>query len=172
MKRFAVLIFLFAVLFSGCDVKVDVKDVFKLPIKITATLEGNEGVFISEILSEQSIVTFEESHVLSGTTLVFTEDGNTATVSDVFTRSIKDGTFPVQETFIKAIRLLSSTESDVIYENGRIRYTIDEMTILVYYDENNDSVTRIETEEGTRRFVFIIASIESYDTQSQSGRIA
>ena len=172
MKRFLVFIFLLTIVLSGCEITPDVSDTLSFPIKITASLDGSEGQFTADFSAEECSVTFGENHVLSGAVLRFTEDGNTASVGDIFTRSIKKGTFPAQETFVKAIYLLSSTETEGIYENGKMVYAIDEMKILVYYDERNDSITRIETEEGRGRFAFVIASLESYDTQSKSGRIS
>ncbi len=157
---------LFATIFCGCLTQSEPKDLLTIPISITATLDGNNAKFTVDIFENGSDIIFGEEHALSGTEIHFRTDGNTATVGDIFTRDIKNGTFPAQEALIKAVRLLSSTDITGIEEESRTRYTIDEMTILVYYDKKTDSITRIETEEGGRRFEFSIVSLEPHDTQS------
>ncbi len=167
MKKLIVAIsFLFTALFCGCLTQSEPKDLFKVPISITARLDGNNAEFTADVFESGSDIVFGSEHALSGTVIHFRDDGNTAVVGDIFTRDIKNGTFPAQETLIKAIRLLSSTDVTGVPDGERTRYTIDEMTILVYYDKKTDSVTRIETEEGEKRFAFVIASLEPHDTQS------
>lgn len=169
MKKFILfLLIILTLILSCCATQHEPADFFALPMTVSASLDGNGGQFLLDISEEECTVTFGDTHALSGTTIHFGSDGNTASVGDVFTRKIKNGTFPAQETLIKAIRLLASTETGGINEGDKTRYTIDEMKILVYYDENTDSITRIETEEGGRRFAFVIASLESHDTQSKS----
>ncbi|MBO5869780.1 MAG: hypothetical protein J6Q89_03415 [Clostridia bacterium] len=169
MKKFTLpFVIILSLILSCCATQHEPKDFFTLPISVSASLDGNGGQFSLDISEKECTVTFGDTHALSGTTLYFAKDGNTATVGDIFTRTIKNGTFPAQESLIKAIQLLASTETVGINEGDKTRYTIDEMKILVYYDENTDSITRIETEEGGRRFAFVIASLESHDTQSKS----
>ena len=157
-----------AAFFCSCLTENEPKNLFSVPISITATLEGNDAGFTAEILEKDSEIIFSDGHALSGTKIYFSEEGNTASVGDFFTRDIKNGTFPAQEALIKAVRLLSSADVKGVPNGERTRYAIDEMTIMVYYDENTDSITRIETEENGRRFDFSIVSLEPHDTQSNS----
>ena len=150
---------------SACIGSSQAKDSFALPLRIEASLEGSNALFAADIFEGGCDITFEGGHALEGTKLCFRTDGNSATVGDILTRDIKNGTFPAQEALIKAIRLLATTEiSGVAVENGT-RYTIDEMTIIVYHGENTDLPTGIETEEHGRRFEFSIASLEPYEAE-------
>ena len=165
MKRFiCVFIIIFVLMLSSCSQGSDPVDELSIPLKITAKLDGSDVIFTTAITEQESNVTFDESHSLSGTELHFSEDGNTAKSGD-FQKQVKNGTFPAQEAFIKAIRLLNGKDvlpTDI--ENGK-KYTIDEMTIMVYYDKDTKQLTGIGTEENGRRFDFIIVGREPYEVQ-------
>jgi hypothetical protein len=93
--------------------------------------------------------------------------GNAATNGD-FKRSVVEGIFPAQESLVKAIRALAETDiSGIETENG-VKYTIDEMTIMVYYDKSAKLITGIETEKDGRRFDFTVVGLEPYEGQSSS----
>ncbi len=163
-KGFFVFIFVFCLL-TSCSSDFDPKEELSLPLKISAKLEGSDVIFTAEISENGSNVTFDEAHSLSGTELHFSEDGNLAKSGD-FEKSVKDGTFPAQETLIRAIKAINETEAKGIdIENGK-KYTIDEMTIMVYYDKDTKHLTGIGTEESGRRFDFVIVGREPYEVQS------
>lgn len=166
MKRFlSVFVFVFCLFMSSCSQEFDPKKEFALPLKITAKLEGSDVIFTTDIRENGSDVTFDESHSLSGTELHFSEDGNTAKSGD-FEKNVKNGTFPAQEAFIKAIKALNNKDvKGTNIENGK-KYAIDEMTIMVYYDKDTKHLTGIGTEENGRRFEFIIVGREPYEIQS------
>lgn len=166
MKKYLfALVFVFCLLISSCSKEFDPKSELTLPLKITAKLEGSEVLFTAEISESASSVTFDESHSLSGTELYFSENINTARSGD-FEKNVKSGTFPAQEAFIKAIRGLSDSDTKgTAIENGK-KYTIDEMTVMVYYDRDTKLLTGIGTEENGRRFDFIIVGREPYEIQS------
>lgn len=169
MKRTIICFFLILfAFFYGCTENSEPKDAFSVPIKVEAMLDGSNSQFTADIFEGGCDIHFEEGHTLSGTVLKFRSEGNTATVGDTLTREVKKGTFPAQEALIKAVRLLSNTEAKGISDGQTTRYTIDEMTIIVYYNKNTDSINRIETEESGRRFGFSIASLEPYEAQSNS----
>ena len=137
-------------------------------MKIKASLKDSDSQFTADIFENGCDITFDESHPLSGTVLRFREDGNTASVGDIFTREIKNGTFPAQEALYKAVKLLSETDLSYLPAENGFKQTIDEMTIMVYYNEDTETVSGIETEENGRRFTFVFASIELYEAQSNS----
>lgn len=170
MKKLLIpLLIVLSIIFIGCSVQNEPADRFTLPLRITASLDGSEARFTADIFEGGCDIVFEEGHALSGTVLHLRPDGSTASVGKTLTRDIKNGTFPAQESLITAILFLSATEEKGVINENTARYTIDEMTIMVYYDTNTDSITRIETEEGGRRFGFNIASLEPYEAQSNSG---
>ncbi len=152
---------------SACAQETEPKDMLKLPMRITARLEGSDAVFTADIFEDGCDITFDSSHSLAGTELHFRPDGSTATCGG-FTRAIKNGTFPAQEALIKALRALNSTEfSGAPTENGT-KYTIDEMTIMVYYNKDTELLTGIRTEESGRRFDFTVVGLELYEGQGKS----
>ena len=53
-----------------------------------------------------------------------------------------------------------SPHSGVKTDNAT-KYTIDEMTIMVYYNEDTEEIIGITTEEGGRRFEFTVVALES-----------
>lgn len=138
---------------------------FSVPMRITVRLDGSDAVFTADVFESGCDITFGSGHVLEGTELRFRAEGNTATLGD-FTREIKSGTFPAQEALVRAVRLLATAEIDGVFGEGQVKYTIDEMTIMVYYDKDTDKVIGIGTEERGRRFEFSIAALEPYEAQS------
>ena len=168
MKRFlVVLLILLTLPLYACSTPVEPKDTLRLPLKITAKLNGSDAVFTADIFENGCDITFDSNHPLAGTELKLREEGNTATHGD-FKRSVDNGIFPAQETLVKAVRMLESTEiSGTETENGT-KYTIDEMTIMVYYDKSAKLITGIETEKDGRRFDFTVVGLEPYEGQSSS----
>lgn len=164
-KAAAVFVIFISIILIACSGNRDPKDMIKLPMRITARLEGSDAVFTADVFEDGCDVSFADGHTLSGTTLHFGSDGNTATCGG-FTRAVKSGTFPAQEALIKALRGLNSTElAGVPIENGA-KYTIDEMTIMVYYNKDSELLTAIRTEESGRRFNFTVVGLELYAKQS------
>ena len=161
-KTIVVLVISISLILMACAGKSEPKDMIKLPMRITAQLEGSDAVFTADVFEDGCDITFDSGHSLAGTELHFGKDGNTATCGG-FTRSVKSGTFPAQEALIKALRGLSATElSGVPIENG-VKYTIDEMTIMVYYDKDTELINGIGTEENGRHFKFKILSFSQYE---------
>ncbi len=151
----------------ACSTPVEPKDTVRLPVRVTAKLNGSDAVFTADIFENGCDITFDSNHPLAGTELKLRDDGNTATHGD-FKRSVANGIFPAQEALVKAIRALDGTEiTGTETENG-IKYTIDEMTIMVYYDKSAKLITGIETEEDGRRFGFTVVGLELYEGQSSS----
>ena len=166
MKKLLSIVFLITViLLTSCQARFDPKEALAMPLKITAHLEGSNALFTTEIYEGSCDIFFDESHSLFGTELHLRDDGNTAKAGD-FSREVKKGTFPAQEALTKAIKKLNESDiAGVKAENGT-KYTIDEMTIIVYYNEDTKQITSIETEENERRFNFIIVGREPYEVQS------
>ncbi len=134
-------------------------------MRFTARTKGSQADFSVDISGESCSITFCEGHILYGTRLYFGKEKSTASVGE-FTREIKKGTFPATEALIKAVSLLSANEAKGINEENGTKYTIDEMTIMVYYDKDTDTVTGIGTEENGRRFEFTVTDLEPYEAQS------
>lgn len=153
---------------SGCSSTFIAKEHFSLPLQIKATLKGSDSQFTANIFENGCDITFDEGHPLCGTVLRFRDDGNTASVGDIFTREIKNGTFPAQEALYKAVKLISETDLTFSPAENGFKQTIDEMTIMVYYNEDTETVSGIETEESGRRFTFVFAALEPYEAQSNS----
>lgn len=167
MKKFLFTLITFILLFtSGCTSSFEVKEYFSLPLQIKASLKDSDSQFTATIVENGCDITFDEGHPLYGTVLRFRDDGNTASVGDIFSREIKNGTFPAQEALYKAIKLLSETELTFSPTENGFKQTIDEMTIMVYYNKDTETVSGIETEESGRRFTFVFASLEPYEAQS------
>ncbi len=160
------LIFIIICLYS-CTAPAEPKDTISIPLKVTAKLNSSDAVFTADIFENGCDISFDPKHPLAGTELRLREEGNTATIGD-FSRSVEEGIFPAQEALVKAFRALEKTDiSGIDTENG-IKYTIDEMTIMVYYDKSAELITGIETEEGGRRFNFTVVGLELYEGQSSS----
>lgn len=164
MKRSVLIVLLISVFFASCStITQNTAEKITLPTSITAHLQGNDALFTADITETEAKIVFDPQHSLSGTTLYFAPDGNAAVCGE-YTRDFKSGIFPAQEAFIKALRILAMQEK--IEDGGK--YTIDEMTVMVYYDKDNDRLTGLETEESGRNFVFSIVSLEPYEAQSDS----
>ncbi len=162
MKKIIICLLLFSMLLFGCNNTDDFQEKLCLPIKLTACLEGSNAYFIAEITQSNCKITFDSQHSLYGTELYFSEEGNKATVGD-FTRDIKDGCFPAQEALIKGIRGICQNEIKAAETEYGAKYTIDEMTVMVYYDKDNGIINAIGTEENGRYFKFNVISFSHYE---------
>lgn len=150
---------------TACSADSSPEQQLQLPLRISAKLSGSDALFTAEIYENGCDIYFDTSHSLALTELHFSDQGNTAASGD-FVREVKAGTFPAQEALVKAVRLISrNQESGVKTENG-IKYAIDEMTIMVYYDKDTGILSGIGTEEGGRKFEFSIVTLEPYEIQS------
>ncbi len=167
MKKVLALIFVCIFIFCGCQKNSNPTDAFSLPLQIMASLEGSDAVFTATILDNDCKIIFDENHALAGTELYFSPEGNKATWGG-FTRSIKEGSFPAQEALIKAVRAICNTEISPTETDYGEKYTIDEMTIMVYYDKDNRLINGIGTEENGRHFKFNVLSFSQYEGQSNS----
>jgi hypothetical protein len=141
------------------------EDIIRLPMRITAKLEGSDALFTADIKENCCDIVFDSNHALAGTVLHFGEEVNTATCGD-FTREVKRGIFPAQESLIKALKAVGESENTGVSTENGVKYTIDEMTIMVYYDEDTKTLTSIRTEESGRRYDFTVVGLELYEEQS------
>ncbi len=136
-----------------------------IPVKIMARLENDETVFKAEISEGSSRITFDEKFMADGLELIFSDGKGRATIGK-YSREIDPKMFPAQEVFCRAIRIIASENSERSdIENGK-KYSLDETVILVYYDTESKSITRIVTEERGRRFDFVIVGIEINESES------
>ena len=166
MKRRTIILILTAIfILAACTSLPDSKTVFSLPVKITANLKGSDACFTAEITEEHCIIRFDENHALAGTELQFGTESGSATVGG-YTREVSIDLFPAQKAFIKALRFLNGKDISGAKAEDGVKYTIDEMTIMVYYDKDTERISGIGTEENGRRFDFSIASLEPYEIQS------
>ena len=168
MKKTVVFFIILFTFLCGCNNQFEASEYFSLPMQMTVISDGSNTEFIVYIQEDQATVFFEEGHALSGTVLHFSESGNVAEIGTTLKCDIKKGIFPAQESLIKAVSMLSSTEQIGVPKGNAISYTIDETEIIVYYDKNSDSITRIETEEGGKRFGFTVVSLIPDEEQSGS----
>ena len=161
MKRLVCFIIALSLCLCSCGERLDLSEKFALPLTITVSTNGLAD-FTAYIFEDHSEIRFNSEHIFEGTTLYFSESGNQASVGDSFTRSVKKGCFPAQEALCHAISGISYAKEMQISQN-EVKYTIDEMTVIVYYDIDTETVIAIETEEGGRRFCFDVISLEPYE---------
>ncbi len=166
MKKCLIFILLLGCIASlSCCNSQKKEDIIRLPMKITAKLEGSDAVFTADIKENSCDIVFDGNHALAGTVLHFGEDANTATCGD-FTREVKRGIFPAQESLIKALKAVGGNANAGVSTEKGVKYTIDEMTIMVYYDKDTRTLTSIRTEESGRRYDFTVVGLELYEEQS------
>ena len=160
MKKFIIIIFSVFLIFAACAENSVSVPKLSIPLKVTAKLSGSEACFTAIIREAQCEITFEHKHSLTGTILNFDENGGKATVGD-FTREIEFSSFPAQNALVKALRGIYQSPHSGVKTDNATKYTIDEMTIMVYYNEDTDEIIGITTEEGGRRFEFTVVALES-----------
>lgn len=160
MKKFLLVFAIISIfIFSGCSENIQEKPKINLPISLTVKLSQTDIQFQAQITETEYIITFDENHPLFGTELRFNQDGKgKATIGD-FSREIELYVFPAQKALLKAIKhIYQNPDSGTKTEKGYM-YTIDEMTIMVYYDKDFDAIIGIGTEENGRTFDFEILSV-------------
>ncbi len=166
-KSVAVLIAVILLFAVACASTAPHRKNIALPLSFTANLKGTASKFNVIITENECIIGFDENHPLYGTELKFDSSGGMATVGD-FSREVDLDIFPAQKALIEAFQGISQGDISKTEEGNQTRYTIDKMTIIVYYDEDNKTIIGIETEENGRRFAFDIANPKPYEIQSDS----
>ncbi len=166
MKKLIILILMLFSLCS-CQRNQSPEGNITLPLTMTVNLSGSDSKFTAELTEAQSKITFDQGHPLYGTEILFGETENTVSAGD-FKRTVKKGIFPAQEAFVKAVKTISSQEALGIKTENGVKYTIDEMTIMVYYDKDTKQIIGIGTEENGKRFEFNITAVDPYEAQSNS----
>lgn len=161
MKRF-VSLFILILLFCSCGYETNTKIKPSLPLTITAKQRENGSDFTARIDQNECEIILGENHSLSGTRLYFSSNGNKAEIGN-FSRDIKSGTFPAFETFFKAIQTICNNDITALKTENGEKYTIDEMTIMVYYDKDTEQIIGIGTEESGQSFYFDIVSLRPSD---------
>lgn len=166
MKKF---LFIILIIFSlsSCQNNQEPEKNITLPLTMTVNLSGSNSSFTAELTETESRITFDQSHPLYGTEILLGETENTVSAGD-FKRTVKKGIFPAQEAFVKAIKTISSQENSGVKTENGAKYTIDEMTIMVYYDKDTKQIIGIGTEESGKRFEFNITAVDPYEAQSNS----
>lgn len=162
MKKLIISVLILALLLFSCNSFQERREQITLPIKITAKLKGGEGYFIADITESKCEISFEEGHALYGTVLYFDQDEGEAIIGE-YKRKVDINIFPAQAALIKALRALGTGNISGVETEDGVKYTIDEMTIMVYYDEDGEEIIGIGTEEDGRQFNFVIADAEPYE---------
>ncbi len=165
MKKALILLGLSAIFWVGCESAYSPEADLRLPISITAGLDGGNGLFTAEISQDGCKISFDESSSLYGTALEFSEGSGTAVIGD-FSREAELDMFPAQSALIRAIRGINDPNNQPVETDRGFKYAIDEMTIMVYYDKNAEKIIGIGTEEEGRHFKFNVADLMPYEEPS------
>ncbi len=136
-----------------------------LPMRFSASTAGSDSRYFVNITSSYCDVEFADTSILGGATLHF-EDGNSYTSVGEFKFPVDENKFPAMKALMKAIRLIVNSEIEGAENENGVKYTIDETSILVYYDKDTNKVIGIRTEELGRVFEFALSDLEPYEAQS------
>ncbi len=165
MKKVLFLFLTFILLFSSCEKNKSPDFHLSLPLSLTVSTGGSKNSFKVEITEEACKAFFEEGHPLAETKIEIFKDKTVVTSGD-YTRNTEKGVFPAQEALFKAIKTICNNKNSGVYTQDGIRYAIDEMTIMVYYDNDTKKITAIGTEENGEKFDFQIIAVNLYEAQS------
>lgn len=162
MKKRFILIFSALLAVSGtlssCARKTPsekVREALTMPTVVTAECGG--AAIKASVNADTYEVTFLAPEGANGVTVKNNGGGATATLNG-FARDADIELFPAAEAMVKAIRAANSEQALLSERNGCCEYGIDEIKIMVYYDEKSGLVTEIETEEAGRRFSYRVSS--------------
>lgn len=164
MKKLTVLLLLLLFL-TSCAPEKDIKETLSLPLEIGLSLLPNGSEFTASIDENGCRVHFK-AECLQGLSLYFSESGARAEIEGYFEREVEQESFPAISMLYKSLVLLDSYEGEGEKIENRIKYTIDETAIMVYYDKATERITHIETEEKGRRFLFTVTSLLRDEAQS------
>lgn len=166
MKRTLLIVFLlFAILLSSCGDKADIREQFSLPMHFFATTVGGGSQYHVDITDKYCDIEFCDSSILNGA-VIRLEDGKSNISVGEFKFAVDENNFPAMQALTKAIRLLATADAVGIEEEMGVKYTIDETSVLVYYDKDTNKIIGIRTEELGRAFEFTLSDLEPYEAQS------
>lgn len=165
MKKALILLGLLAIFLVGCESSYNPAEEMNLPISITAKVDGGNCFFTADITADYCRISFNEGDASCGKVLEFNGETGTAVIGD-FTREVTLDIFPAQDALVRALRGINAPKTQAVETEKGFKYTIDEMTIMVYYDKSAERIIGIGTEEDGRRFDFDIAALMPYEEPS------
>ncbi len=167
-KSFVRLLFLFAFvsLLCSCGSISEAKPDLTLPFSIRLQESASNSVFFITAKESGCSAEFFAPPVLEGAVLKRDKNGSATVAMGDFERNATKEQFPFFFALEKALSPLGQEDFLPSAKNGLCGYTIDGMTVMVYYDILNGFITKIETEEQGQKFVF--ESIPAADNEAQS----
>ncbi len=138
----------------GCSYQKNILGVLSVPCELRAVELSTETEFLLKASSEGFECEILAPQAVSGTKLKY--DGVcTVTVGD-FERECEREDFASVCSLEKAIRLLNENRDSITFTATYCQYTIDGMTVLVYYEEKGKAVASIITQENGKQFEYRI----------------
>lgn len=152
--RLWAVILAFAMLFPCSCGATEKRPLLELPFSLGLTENSSGTDFSVTVTKSGCSAEIYAPEVLKGAVVKRTADGAATVSLGDLERPAKNGYFPFFDAVSKALSPIGSQGFEPMFENGICRYTIDGMTVLVYYDPTDGLITKIETEEQGKRFVF------------------
>lgn len=171
MRRAALFLLLFAVLLSSCSyignsIK-DVKELLNYPVCISASTEQEIPFeFKIYVYENETLFTFTKPKTLSPLTVKKNSEGYTAKYDGLETAIDRNGILAADalDTAIDTIRTCEECVQKT--ENGEdvLLFSIDGNKVLVYYNKDSKSISKIISEASEQLFTYKILSVERINT--------
>ncbi len=172
MRRAALFLLLIAaVLLSSCsyigDSVKDVKELLNYPVCISASTEQEVPFeFKIYVYENESLFTFTNPKTLNPLTVTKNGEGYSAKYDGLETTIDKSGILAADalDTAIDTIRTCEECVQKT--ENGEdvLLFSIDENKVLVYYNKDSKSISKIISEASEQLFTYKILSVERINT--------
>lgn len=173
MKRIALILLTFVILMSFCSCFStqndfnDVKTLLTHPVCISAVIEQETTIhFKAYVYENDTLFTFSEPETLRLLSVKKNADGYFAQYDGIETK-IDSGSIMAVDSLELAIKAIGASETcGQQVEDGQnvLLFSLDGITVLVYYDNKNNQITKIISEANGQPFSYQILSVETIQT--------
>ena len=173
MRRIAVsaLVFIFLFLFCSCFPNQtdfnDVKNMLKYPVCISAEVEQETTVrFKLNAYEEETLFTFTEPETLRLLSVKKNKDGYLAQYDGIESKLDSCSVLAVDSLSLalNAITMSETCSRQIKNDQNVLLFSIDGVTVLVYYDVEQKIITKIIAEANGQLFSYRILSVSTIQT--------
>lgn len=170
MRR-AALFLLFAILFSSCSYignsEKDVREMLNYPVCISASTEQEVPFeFKIYVYENETLFTFTSPKTLSPLSVTKSSDGYKAKYDGLETTIDRSAVLAADALDLAVRTVKTSSECVQKTEDGEdvLLFSIDGIKVLVYYNKDSKTISKIISEASEQLFTYKILSVERINT--------
>lgn len=172
MKKLASILFLFLLLLlSSCSILEkdfrEVKELLATPVCVSGVIEQETTItFKIYVYETETLFTFNDPETLRPLSVKKNTDGYFAQYDGIATKIDHGSIMAVDalDSAVKTIRMSETCGQQIRDDQNVLLFSIDGLTVLVYYDNEAKQITKIISEANGQSFTYEILSVNTIQT--------